>query len=351
MWLLLHAWIVLAADVTALRDWALTRPVPPDDLEVAEGYRFAGQVFEDIAGWIEASDAVVEIEHLGPATSLQPLWAIHVSPKGPPPEREVLVFAGIHAMEWITTEVAADLLEELLAVPVPDTRVTVIPLLNPDGRNKVERDLAIGLNRFRRGNLTNVDLNRDFGVHSDSPAIWSALIPSRYHHSGYPVGQPETRALDRLLRRHDYERAASLHAFGGYFFYPWSGRYKRPEAAEEHVALGRLMEQAQGGHAYRTRQLGRWGFFFRAQGSEIDHIHGLYGTTAYLVELTRSGFDWRAPFRSWNTMFRRYNPADRDRHVTAGLAAMRVLVRHTDPLPRQPKSQRERAVSGDGDRS
>ena len=94
------------------------------------------------------------------------------------------------------------------------------------------------------------------------------------------------------------------------------------------------MERAQGAHAYRTRQLGRWGFFFRAQGSEIDHLYGRYGTTAYLVELTRSGFDWRSPFKSMSTMFRRYNPENRDRHVNAGLRSMRVLVRPGDDADR-----------------
>ena len=67
------------------------------------------------------------------------------------------------------------------------------------------------------------------------------------------------------------------------------------------LALGRAMEAAQGPRAYKTRQLSRWGFFFRAHGTEIDHLYAEYGTLSYLIELTPFApqadpclFNWRA---------------------------------------------------------
>ena len=85
------------------------------------------------------------------------------------------------------------------------------------------------------------------------------------------------------------------------------------------------MSQAQGAHAYKVRQLSRWGFFFRAQGSELDHMYGKYGTKSFLIELTRSGLD---PFRpnTWKEYFRWYNPIEPDRHVDKGVSALRALV-------------------------
>ena len=89
--------------------------------------------------------------------------------------------------------------------------------------------------------------------------------------------------------------------------------------------LGRQMEAAQGKYAYRTRQLARWGFFFRAQGAELDHLYGRYGTRAFLVELTRSGLDPLHVLRDSRVFFRWYNPKDPRPHIERGAAAMRAL--------------------------
>jgi hypothetical protein len=325
---LLVAWWIsgLALGGDSLESWASTLPDPRPVPEEATGYRFTGDFFVDLAERVAERPSVVTVENLGSSARGQPIWAFHVQRAGTTPRRKVLVFAGIHALEWISTEVAVELLNELIDVPPPDVRVTVIPLLNPDGRTRVEGDLLDGINQYRRGNGANVDLNRDFASNTESRAVWRHVIPGYYAHSRTPLSQPESQALDRLLDRERYDRSASLHAFGGYLYFPWAGRFERPEHWAEHVALGRKMEAAQGPHAYRTRQLARWGFFFRAQGAEVDHIYERYGTLSYLIELTRSGADLRRPRHSLNTYFRWYNPKNVERHRKKGLAAVRALV-------------------------
>jgi len=198
----------------------------------------------------------------------------------------------------------------------------------------VEADLAEGVVRYRRGNLPNVDLNRDFAVNRDAKGPWKALLPGYYSTSPDALSQPESRALDALAARECYARAASLHAFGGFLYYPWSGRWRRPPDRKEFVELGRAMEKAQGSRAYKTRQLARWGFFFRAQGSEIDHLYGRYGTRAFLVELTRSGIRPLHP-ATWRDRFRWYNPVDPEPHIAQGFEAMRALIHHP-PLEGEP---------------
>lgn len=286
-----------------------------------EGYRYLQPALDAL----EPLPASVQVETIGRSHGGLPVLAYHVEPRNEP-VRRVLIVAGIHALEWISTEVALDLLDELVRVQPYDVAVTVIPVLNPDGRARVEADLEAGRNSYRRANGKGVDLNRDFAVNTEARAVWKAVIPGYYAHSETPLSQPESQALDGLLARGDYDRFASLHAFGGYFYFPWSGRFERPEAWGEHVRVGRLMERSQGAHAYRTRQLSRWGFFFRAQGSEIDHAYGRYGALSYLIELTRSGFDPLHPRRSLKTYFRWYNPKRVARHRRKGMAALRALV-------------------------
>jgi len=319
-----------ADPVAELQAWAATRPAPQPVPPTARGYRFVGPALDRIAELAAERPGIARVEAFGRSATGTPLWAVHVRDPGTEVREEVLVFAGIHALEWISTEVALHLLEELIERPPHGIAVTVVPVLNPDGRGRVEDDLVAGVtHRYHRGNAEFVDLNRDYTSQRRARAVWRHLIPGYYASSPGPLSQPESQALDGLLTRHDYTRAASLHAFGGYLYHPWAGAWERPEHWRSFVRQGRQMEKAMGGHAYRTRQLSRWGFFFRAHGTELDHLYEAHGVQAWLVELTRSGLrPWRLA-ADRKTPFRWYNPVDPAPHVRRATAALRELVAGT----------------------
>jgi len=321
---------------------------PLADRARGPGYRFYAQLFTEVAAALPEPGVNVEVERIGSSVLGRPIWAFHVDGSGPI-TRRVLVFGGIHAMEWIATEVAHELLLDLLDGGAPEgVRVTIIPLLNPDGRSRVEEDLHGDEQRYRRGNARNVDLNRDFAVNREPRAAWRRVIGGYYATSAAPLSQPESRALDALAARERYHRAASLHSFGGFFYAPWAGRFHRPPPADraEFWALGRAMEVAWGTRAYRTRQLGRWAFFFRAHGSEIDHLYGRYGTRAFLIEVTRSGIRPLSP-KTWRWGFETYNPSGARRyrkHRDRTVRSLHALIRH----PELPTEQRVRLAGAPG---
>ncbi len=338
--LLLLLTLTASADDRRAFDLWLERREAPDpvpELAARGGYRFVADLFTDIRDAVDERPGRVEIERIGKTHNAFPIWAFHVRTPGTTEvHRKVLIFGGIHAMEWIAVEAATETLLAAIDAPEPGVLVTVIPLLNPDGRWKVEQDLRAGTNPWRRGNKKNIDLNRDFAVNREPKAVWRHVPILKGFYTGPggqpitpgPLSQPESQALDALAARERYDRAASLHAWGGFFYYPWAGRFRQPPKADrkEFVRLGHLMEQAQGPHAYRTKQLGRWCFCFRAQGAELDHLYGEYGTKAFLVELTRTGIPVTKPWQ-WGRIFQRYNPDDRERHVGQATAAMGALIR------------------------
>ena len=294
-------------------------------------YRFVAEHFGQLADAAARKPAAVTVECIGRSARGQPLWAFHVQEPGTAPVDRVLVLGGIHALEWISVEVAVGVLQDAIARPPRGTQLTVIPVLNIDGRLATEADMRAERERvYRRGNGATppVDLNRDFAVHRTSPSAWRHVLPGLHASTAEgALSQPETQALDRLADRHRYDRAVSLHAFGGYHYFPWSGVWERPDDWHAFVALGRKMEAAQGRHAYRPRQLARWATFFRASGTEIDHLYGRYRTLAFLTELTRSGIRplrWRRDLRSY---FRWYNPKKLRKHVERGIAGVRALIR------------------------
>jgi hypothetical protein len=302
-------------------DWVASLPAAPHP---EPAYHFAADIHREILPLAEERPGVVRPFEVGRTLEDRPIWGFRISEPGRPIRAKLLVFAEIHALEWIPSEIALGFLEDVALHPPPGVEITVIPTLNADGRARVEADLLAGRNVYRRGNAARVDLNRDFAVNRDSDAVWKRLIPARYATSPAALSQPETRAIDALAAAEHYDVAVSLHAFGGFLYYPWAGRWARPDDWERFQRLGEIMEGGMGAHAYRPRQLARWAFFFRGLGMELDHLYGRYGTLAFLVETTRSGLSPLRP-SEWDDYFRWYNPRDPSRHRREGVAMLRAL--------------------------
>jgi hypothetical protein len=125
--------------------------------------------------------------------------------------KEVLFVGGIHGgYEWNTSLLAYELMDYLTQNPqaIPqDIKVTVIPVLNPDGLSKVVAD---PLARFAaaditasqavqisgRTNANNVDLNRNFDCDWKSEGTWRSAKVSG---GAAPFSEPESIAFKNYI--------------------------------------------------------------------------------------------------------------------------------------------------------
>jgi hypothetical protein len=337
--LMIYCWLctALASSVTgaprmhrSYLGWASRLEAAADEGHPEPAYHFYSELHSELAQTVEDWSGRVRPEQIGRTVEGRPIWAFHIRDPGTPVERSVLVTAQIHALEWVGAEVAMRLIMEQAERPEPGVALTVIPVLNVDGRMRVESDLRQGRNLYRRANAQKVDLNRDFAELREPRAVWRHVLPGYYATSPAPLSQPESRALAELADREVYDRAMSLHAAGGFIYTPWAGSWERPADHEEMTELARQMRGAQGRRPYRVVQLSRFLFFFRGHGMELDHLYARHGTQAFLMELTRGGFIW-TDRSSFKTYFRWYNPVDPDHHIDQGIRALRVLIR-TDPV-------------------
>lgn len=315
------------------RGWQARLPEPPprsgEGARLEGNYRFYVDIQAELAKRVSDHDERLTPFELGRTVEGRPIWAWRIhDPGGPPAARRLLVVAQLHPIEWLGAEVATELILDLAERPPRGVEIVVVPVLNVDGRLMVERDLEAGRrDRYRRTNANRVDLNRDYTVNRESEAVWRRLIPNRYTVSPAPLSQPETRALDALAAT-GFDAAVSLHAFGGYVYYPWAGRYGRipqPDRAE-HERLGNVISAGMPTAPYKVKQLGRWAFFFKGLGMEVDHMYAARGATSFLVELGRSGLRPLHP-GEWGLDFRLYNPADPARATAQGFGGLRALAR------------------------
>lgn len=128
-------------------------------------------------------------------------------------EKEVLFVGGIHGgYSWNTVLVAYELMDYLEANPdvIPEhVRVTVIPVLNPDGLDAVvgttgrfaKADAPTALNRTTPGrfNGNNVDLNRNFDCDWQPEGTWQNKTVSG---GSKAFSEPESQAFKTYIEEH-----------------------------------------------------------------------------------------------------------------------------------------------------
>jgi hypothetical protein len=239
--------------------------------------------------------------------------------------RVTLVIAGMHAMEWIGVETALALLGEWTRSPPPDRRLVMLPIVNPDGYARVERELREKRWRFTRSNARGVDLNRNFATHFRPRHFWPSILPFLGGPGRAPGSEPETRAtLDALERdRGKIDRAVSLHSFGKKLLLPFGGRWQRPTDYPALHALAREVNRGLGDR-YAIHSSSRWVPGAFAYGMELDHFHA-EGVAPLLVECTAGGLSLFDP-STWLHPFRWFNPRDPAEQSSEIARALRPFV-------------------------
>jgi len=242
----------------------------------------------------------------------RPLVRLDVGPEDAP--RVTLVIAGLHAMEWIGVETALALTNEWLAAPPRDRRLVVLPILNPDGYAKVERELRGGRWRFTRANARGVDLNRNFETFFRPRHFWPTILPFLGGPGAAPGSEPETRAtLDALAAdRGKIDRAVSLHSFGKKLLLPHGGQWRHPKEYDSLHGLAREVNRGLGDR-YAIHSSSHWVPGAFAYGMELDHFHA-EGIAPLLVECSAGGLTFLDP-GSWLHPFRWFNPPDPEKQA------------------------------------
>lgn len=277
----------------------------------------------------------------------------------------------VHPMEWIGREVhlalLADLLSDRIAIP---QGLRIISLLdaNPDGTARVEAALAARRADWVRGNARGIDLNRNFPCGFRTRPAWIDFWPM-WRPGPTACSEPETRAIlaaARLARSESGAKtvaplagsppvapprpleaetrspflALSLHSFGRWVFFPPSDRRASTPSSAAHESCLAPLRPVAAPRGYRLRQLGRYAWWFRATGTEIDSLvadgaqddrrfgpdHGTDAARlAFLVELSWGGFARWGPRRMFDPFFV-FNPPQPKREYERVAPILHALI-------------------------
>jgi len=258
---------------------------------------------------------------IGAGSGNEPIWAFRadntVEATGPP--TRFLVTALLHPIEFVGVEVLLALMERFTAnmrlnPTLQNREVVFIPILNPDGYRRVEKDLAAGRSRFRRFNARGVDLNRNFGSFFSGRAPLRNALRFLYAPGPRPFSEPETASYRSFLLENRFDFALSLHSFGGRFLWPYAAKRERCRHDNWYRKTTRAMIDLQPRCGFRSRQLGRLYPFFRARGTEMDYLYEVFGTRALTIELFRRRASFLNP-ALWREPFVLFNPKEPEREA------------------------------------
>ncbi len=150
---------------------------------------------------------------IGTSVEGRSITAYHYGKENTQVSKELLFVGGAHGgYEWNTVLVAYQLMDYLKTNPdaIPaGVRVTVIPVLNPDGLYKVvgtsgrftEADVPASPEKVASGryNANNVDLNRNFDCDWQSTGVWQNTKVSG---GSAAFSEPESKALQTYVGAH-----------------------------------------------------------------------------------------------------------------------------------------------------
>lgn len=266
---------------------------------------------------VSASKVPAEIETLGHSTEERPIYGVCFG-GGDFRKPEILYYALAHSMEFVGAAVAIDLMRRLscpgaeagIADKLERMNVWVIPVLNPDGYAKVERQLESGLGLAAgRKNSRGVDLNRNFpvGFYHIPRSIFagSPLKSSPYYRGVSPCSERESQVFCDFILGRNIKMSLSFHSFGGAILFPYHYTKKKCRDYDTFMQLGEEMARRQE-TPYSVKPA--WNLY-QTNGDMEDWLYDECRILSMCIEVGKFGFNLEYP-NTWLNPFYWANPYD-----------------------------------------
>ena len=275
-------------------------------INVTNGYHDEEAVAALLTDFETNFPALAKKIQIGATTLGRPIWALKISDNvaTEEPEPRVAIDANIHSREFAPTEVALDVIWQLLygytnnatfASWVNGMEIYVIPCLNPDGRYFCDTVSTSwrknGRDNNRSGTWTypadGVDLNRNSSFHWGSDNEGSTAYAADDTYRGpYAASEPEIQAYDAFLQRVRPGFTLTLHSYEGSIYSPYGDFNVGMPAPDPFRPLGTNIARVctnddNSAYVYYSGPE----FSYTVNGDRTDANYGLYGIQAYGAEI------------------------------------------------------------------
>jgi hypothetical protein len=285
-----------------------SKDVDPDAAPDA-GYTTFAELTNILNDYKTRYPGILAVESIGKSHEGRDIWAVKISDNVGVKEDEPAVFfnAMHHAREVMTTEIAIDMIEQLTSGYASNSRtqnwvnnneIWVVPMVNPDGNNKVWTSNNMWRKNTREG--YGVDINRNY------PYAWgtcngSSGSTSSDTYRGPSAGsEPETQAMMGLVSRVKPVLSISYHSYSELVIYPYGCDNQHTPDRETVESVGRqLASRLPKDGASGTYDPGTsWELLYAVDGGDIDWYYNEHGVIPYVIEVNSTSQGFQPPF-SW----------------------------------------------------
>lgn len=262
--------------------------------------------------YAEEFPSFVKLESYGKSREGRDLWAVKITEdvNEVHQDRPVVFFNGMHhAREVMTTEVALDLIEvlvkgndagdERIRQWVGQNQIWVVPMVNPDGNNKV----WTGDNMWRKNTRDpdGVDINRNYPYKWGACNGSSGSVYAQNYRGPSAASEPETQAMMEFVGKIKPVMSISYHSYSELVIYPMScsGEHAPDRETVEGVGkkLASLLKRDSGSGTYQPGT--SWEILYGVDGGDIDWMYDTHDVLPYVIEVnsTSQGFQPRFSWR------------------------------------------------------
>jgi carboxypeptidase T len=259
-----------------------------------QGYQTVAGLTADLQALAVAHPNTVKLTIIGQSLEKRPLYAVEICSHPEAHLPAVRINSGQHARELPPVEITSRLIHLLAEgygtnpaiTQLVDTRdIWIIPLVNPDGRSRVEK----GSNMWRKNARPNgdgtwgVDTNRN----ADDHFAQGDKDSSQDDYQGKaPFSEPESQAIRDLCAKEHFTVSLDLHNYAGMVL--WAPGYSNALTKDD-AAFSRIGGQLASHIGYKFGTINRT--IYPTYGDLSTWEYDAYGTLGFAAELNDTGFN------------------------------------------------------------
>ncbi len=278
-----------------------------------ERYYTYDEVVAQITKWQKEYPDILKVVKIGTSLEGRDIFAVKITNNvnAAGVGKSAILFNSLHhAREIMTVEVAMDIIdylannygqEQQVQRWVNGHEIWVIPMVNPDGNNRVWTEYNMWRKNTR--NDKGVDLNRNYPYGWGSCSGSSDNEATETYRGASPGSEPETQAVMSLVAAIKPVFNISYHSFSELVLYPYGCRGERVDNGSAVESIGgdlasRLISDSGGSH-YRAGT--PWELLYPVDGNDSDWMFHEYGVIPYVVEINsiihgfQPDYKWRQP--------------------------------------------------------
>lgn len=288
------------------------RPIPPPDKDFKE----PSEVLDAIDKVMWTYPQLVRVESIGKSIERRDIPAVHITnhyDTSQKAKKSILIDAMHHAREVMTVEVALDIIDYLtqnystsLKVKqwVDNYDIWVVPMLNPDGNNRVWNEYAMWRKNARGG--YGVDINRNYPYAWNTCQGSSGSQNSNTYRGESPGSEPETQAITAFAAKIKPKFNISYHSYSEILIYPFGCKPKKiPEPDKTiyekygwELAKKLVRDSGSGNYVPGTS----YELLYNVDGGSVDWMYANHKIMAFVIEINSDSQGFQPSYSKWRNI-------------------------------------------------